>query len=296
MFRHQSGMIFAAGVLAAPLLAIAATSAWAQGGGPGVIAAPVAMRHPGSRDGWELTESANFYLWHQSTPAQAERLLHSAEEARTRICRRWFGDTGPDWQPRCELNLYPSKEAYQAATGLPDCIPAFAHTQHEGERVVSRQIDLRGDWPELRTAVLPHEITHIILSDRFGSRPLPSWVNEGIAVLSEPPGNIARHLRNLPRYRDEGLLCHVGTLMEQGDYPDRRAMGAFYAQSVSVVQFLEKEKGSEALIAFLHCARRQGFAPALRRHYQMTYADLEQRWHVYAFHDQLAKANNQNEE
>jgi hypothetical protein len=254
-----------------------------QSGTAMMPAAPVAVTHGNeSASGWYVADSTNYRLWHQGTRAQAEEILRAAEAARTRVYQRWFGDPPAAWQPRCELNLYPSRESYQAATGLPDRVPAYAHTQHEGERVLARQIDLRGDWPELLTAVLPHEITHLILSDQFGSRPLPCWANEGIAVLSEPQENIARHLRALPRYRDQGLLCGLGSLMEQTDYPDRRVLGAFYAQSVSLVQFFVHEKGPQTLIAFLHDARRQGFARALRRHYQMDFADLEQRWQQYA--------------
>jgi hypothetical protein len=253
-----------------------------------IPARPVAVSHAQeSRNGWYVAQSANFRLWHQGTRGQAEEILRVAEAARARVYRRWFSEHTGDWQPVCELNLYPSRESYQAATGLPDRVPGYAHSQHEGERVVARQIELRGDWPELLTAVLPHEITHLILSDQFGSRPLPCWANEGIAVLSEPEENVSRHLRNLPRYREQGVLCSLGYLMEQNDYPDRRVLGAFYAQAVSLVQFLVHEKGPETLIAFLHSARRQGFTPALQRHYQMDFADLEQRWQQFAFGERL---------
>jgi hypothetical protein len=102
-------------------------------------------------------------------------------------------------------------------------------------------------------------------------------------VLNEPPANIGRHLRNLSRHRDEGLLFSVQGLVESTDYPDRRAMGAFYAQSVSLVQFLVEERGPEAFTAFLRCAMRAGAGPALRRHYGMTFDELEQRWQRHAF-------------
>jgi hypothetical protein len=280
--RRDAGLILAAALLIAHFVAGSPTAALAQ----------VVVRHAdGTNEGWFFAETENFRLWHQGSRAQAEEVLQTAERARTRVCRKWFGEAVGPWQPRCELNLYPSGAAYQAATGLPDRAPGFAQTRHEGERVVSRQIDLRGDWPELLTALLPHEVTHIVFADQFGSRPLPSWASEGIAVLTEPSQNIARHLRNLPRHRDEGLLLSVKDLVEQSGYPNRYGMGAFYAQSVSLVQFLEKEKGPEALTAFLRCARRAGMAPALRRHYGMTFEELEQRWQQHAFHDSsLAKS------
>jgi len=277
--RREAGLIVAAALLSAQVVALLPTAARAQG-----APAAIAVRHAdAATDGWLFAATENFGLWHQEARAQAEEVLRTAERARARVLRRWFGkDVGP-WQPKCELNLYPSGAAFQQATGLPDRTPGFAQTRYEGERVVSRRIDLRGDWAELLTAVLPHEVTHIVLADQFGSRPLPSWANEGIAVLTEPADNIARHLRNLRRQRDEGLLLGVKDLMDRSGYPDRYGMGAFYAQSVSLVRFLEQEKGPEALTAFLRCAQRAGMAPALRRHYGMTFEELEQRWQQHAF-------------
>jgi Peptidase MA superfamily len=245
---------------------------------------PIVIRHvDSSTEGWSVADSANFRLWHQDSRARAEQVLRAAERARTRVSRKWFGAVAGPWEPRCELNLYPSAMAYQRATGLPARAPGYALTQHEGERVISRRIDLRGDWPDLLATVLPHEVTHIVLSDQLGSQPLPSWANEGIAVLNEPPANIARHLRNLARHRDEGMLFSMQGLVESTDYPDRRAMGAFYAQSISLVQLLVKERGPEAFTSFLRCTMRAGAGPALRRHYGMTFDELERRWQQHAF-------------
>jgi hypothetical protein len=33
---------------------------------------------------------------------------------------------------------------------------------------------------------LPHEITHVVLADRFNTKPMPRWADEGMAVLTEP--------------------------------------------------------------------------------------------------------------
>jgi hypothetical protein len=47
------------------------------------------------------------------------------------------------------------------------------------------------------------------------------------------------------------------------------------------VQFLVQEKGPEAFTAFLRCSNRGGPELALRRHYGMTFEDLETRWSQY---------------
>ncbi len=36
------------------------------------------------------------------------------------------------------------------------------------------------------TAILPHEVTHVVLADLFTTQQIPRWADEGIAVLAEP--------------------------------------------------------------------------------------------------------------
>jgi hypothetical protein len=110
----------------------------------------IAIRHTDDPTaGWFVAESPSFRLWHQQSRAGAERVLQAAEQARARVFRKWFSTVAGAWDFKCELYLYPSREAYHAATGLPPRAPGYAQTRHEGERVVVRRIDLRGDWPEL---------------------------------------------------------------------------------------------------------------------------------------------------
>jgi hypothetical protein len=232
---------------------------------------------------WQAAQTPNFRLWHQQSREEAERLLVAAERARSRIYVRWFGKDGPTWDVRCDLYLYADGGSYRAATGLPDSAPGYAQSTSEGQRIIARRIDLRGDWPSLLEGVLPHEVTHIVMADLFAGGPVPCWANEGIAVLNEPTARIALHLQNLPRYRDEGVLFSVRELVEQAAYPEPRYLAVFYAQSVSLVQFLAREKGAAALPEFLRCACRAGFGAALRRHYGMTVDELEQRWREHAF-------------
>jgi hypothetical protein len=238
---------------------------------------------PESADGWRVAETTNFRLWHRDARAVAEQALTSAERTRALVFRKWFGETGGQWTPRCVLCLYPTGQAYQQATGVPEAVPGNSQTQHEGGRVVSRRIDLRGDRPGVLETVLPHEVAHVVLADRFDGRAVPCWANEGIAVLTEPAVQHSRHLRSLSRHRDEGRLFGVRELVELAGYPQRHLVGAFYAQSVSLVQFLTAEKGPETLTAFLRDAPRSGLAAALRRHYGMTFDELDARWRRHAF-------------
>ena len=127
----------------------------------------------------------------------------------------------------------------------------------------------------------------MVLAGRFGAEPLPHWVDEGMAVLSEPRERIDLHLHNLPRHRFDGELYPVGELMQMGQYPDDgRRIGAFYAESVSLVEFLSgyKHKGPQVFARFLSDGLHDGFEPALDRYYGIhDFDDLQQRWQRYAF-------------
>jgi hypothetical protein len=36
------------------------------------------------------------------------------------------------------------------------------------------------------TSALPHELTHVVLAEKFTRKQIPRWANEGMAILSEP--------------------------------------------------------------------------------------------------------------
>ena len=57
-------------------------------------------------------------------------------------------------------------------------------------KVWRRQIIVRGDKPAEIKRVLGHELTHVILADRFPTKQIPRWADEGIAVLSEPASRL----------------------------------------------------------------------------------------------------------
>ena len=144
----------------------------------------------------------------------------------------------------------------------------------------TRRIDLHCDDPNMTYAVLPHEATHVVLAGRFGDQPVPRWADEGMAVLTEPREKIERHLRHLPEYRRDSQLFPVRQLMSLNDYPDPRYIGSFYAESVSVVEFLTKAGGAPKFTQFLREGlRSNNYEAALQRHYgYRNFADLEQRW------------------
>jgi tetratricopeptide (TPR) repeat protein len=246
----------------------------------------VEVRHtPAQGTGWAVAETTSFRILHRQSVEFAEQVARAAEQARAAASQKWFGDVPVAWSPRCDLCLHATSEDYSRETRAPRWSPGHSTMKQEGERVTIRRIDLRCDDPHLLDAVLPHEVTHIVLCGRFGRQAVPRWADEGMAVLMEPRSRIELHLRNLPGHRQEHTLFSVGQILEMTNYPDARSIGPFYAQSVSLVEFLSTQAGGPQIFGrFLRDGMAHGYDKALRQHYSIEgFADLQQRWEKHAF-------------
>jgi hypothetical protein len=242
----------------------------------------VQVRHL-SRDaeGWSIVETASFRVHYTLSREQAEQAAKIAERTRADVQQKWFGGPGEDWSPKCDLFLFATAQDY-AKTGVPGTSPGHSKITMENGHVVGRIVYLHCDDPNMLVAVLPHEATHVVLAGQFGEQQVPRWADEGLAVLSEPREKIERHLRNVSRCRQDGLLFTLHQLVQLSDYPDPRYIGAFYAQSVSLVEYLASERGPRVFVEFLRDGLRGGYEAALQRHYGCQgFADLEQRWTQY---------------
>lgn len=240
--------------------------------------------------GWCLAESANFRVFHNQPQELAARVAREAERTRTEMMAKWFGSVERPWNSKCDIYLHATAQDYHKLTGLPTDSPGHSKLAMEGTRLVAPQVHLRCDHSNMVTAILPHETTHVVLAAGFSDVAVPRWADEGIAVLTEPREQIDRHLRNLTKHYQEGTLFPVRELVEQTyqpqqeKYPEARRIGAFYAQSISLVEFLTNLKGPQTLTAFLRDGVRQGYEPALQRYYGMRdFQELQQRWTRHAF-------------
>lgn len=236
-------------------------------------------------DSWRVAETPNFCLFHQHSRAFAETVLRTAERTRIVQMRKWFDKVGDDWSPKCSLYLYPSSEAYSEATGAP-LQPGGGHTDIQAEegRVLGRRIHVHGTRNFLLNGVVPHEVTHAVLAGRLGRDRVPRWADEGMAILAEERSHIAVHFRQLPRWRSEEALFSTRGLLEMRDYPEPRSLGVFYAQSVSLVDFLTREKGAKCFADFVRDGTRNGYGTSLRKHYNWSFAELDRRWRRHAFY------------
>ena len=236
-------------------------------------------------DEWTyVAETANFQVLHKTSRALACQAARIAERTRSDMQRKWLGGPAKDWECRCEIYLYATGQDYSQATGAPESSAGHSSFRVVSGDVVGRRIDLHCDDLNMLATVLPHETTHTVVAGCFGEQQIPRWADEGMAVLTEPRRIVDRHLRRVPEYRDR--LFDLQLLMEMTSYPEAGSIPVFYAESVSLVDFLVSEKGAPVFGQFLRDGMRSGYEPALRRYYGCrSYADLERRWSGHAFRE-----------
>jgi hypothetical protein len=245
----------------------------------------VSVRHASRQEGgWSVAETVNFRIFHSQSRKDAERAARVLEKTRASAMSRWFGKVAEPWSPRCDVYLHPTARTYARTTGAPAGSPGHSTLTLDAGRVLARRVDVRAGDEHALTSVLPHETAHVVLAGRFGRHFTPRWADEGVAVLSEPRERVNLHLRNLPTHRREGTLFSVGKLMRMDQYPEPRLIGPFYAQSVSLVEFLCKKKDPATFTRFLEAGLEHGWPAALRRHYGWSgFAELDREWRRYAF-------------
>jgi hypothetical protein len=247
--------------------------------------APIAIRHIKPENGWDVAETANFRILHKGQSRETvEKAATIAEQSRSASLRKWFGEQEDKWQPACEIFLHATNQEYVHETNKPANSPGHSTVKLEGDRVISRRIDLHCDEPTMLAQRLPHETTHVVLAGKFGDKPLPRWADEGLAVMAEPREQIDRYLAKLQDCRKARQLFYFNKMLEMQDYPDARRIDAFYCESVSLVQFLIQQKDPYTLTKFLRDGQRNGFEAAARTQYGFNNLnELQQSWEKYAF-------------
>ena len=234
-----------------------------------------------------MHETPNFRIFHTDARL-AELAAEAAESVRAAQAKRWGSPAlQKPWNPRCEIYLHPTGKAFAAATGQAETSPGFSTIESNGNRITTRRVLLRGDHPQLLTAILPHEVTHVVVADLFTDQQIPRWADEGIAVLSEPSAEQNLRAADLHDSLSAGQVFDLRKLMSI-DTPDAKDWSLYYAQSVSLTRFLVEQGTPEQLIQFVRESGRKGIEPALREIYGIGgFAELEERWQAFA-REQLA--------
>ena len=227
---------------------------------------------------WQTFMTANFRIFHNDEPLARKAAL-KAENARRSAAKRWSGtEPASPWTPKCDLYLYPTAEVFANLTQQSRESPGFSTVKLEGGRVTARVVKLRADNAKMLDAVLPHEVTHIVLADLFPAQQIPRWADEGMAVLSEPESEQTLRIRDLATPIRNDVVFQLEVLMT-ADYPGGNHWALYYAQSVSLTRYLVGIGTPRQFVEFVRASQARGIDVALKENYGIEgVAQLESRW------------------
>ncbi|MEX0676991.1 MAG: peptidase MA family metallohydrolase [Pirellulales bacterium] len=229
---------------------------------------------------WHVVETANFRILSFGTHPVSPETARACESLRGQLARQWLADDPKPWSPKCDVVLQPTDEAYlrEVGGGGRNTV-ASALIDRRDSRICRRRIDVRASGSDWQTLALAHELAHVVLADRFVHQALPRWVDEGMAILADPPEKRERHERALKRAVARGAQFRLAELLALADYPAADRWGTFYGQSASLVEYLVAQQGHGRFVEFVDLALEHGYENALRRVYSVGIGELERRWH-----------------
>jgi hypothetical protein len=230
--------------------------------------------------GWLIQETASFRIFSRANSADSRRLPEACEALRRQLQETWLGNASDEWSPRCDVVLHPTVEGYVRELG-PASRQSSGCTSIDIKKgqVLKRRIDLRADADDWMSSALPHELTHVVLAERFATKQIPRWADEGMAILSEPSARQAVRRSAMERALSKAPRYSAGDLMALSEYPGGMQRDAFYGQSASLVAFLIERDSPERFLEFVELSQKQGIERAIHDVYGLrSLAELDARW------------------
>lgn len=229
---------------------------------------------------WKELRGDHFIIFYGENDKFASEVLRKAEEGYNRIA----SDLGYvrysnfwQWEKRVKVTIYPTKEAYLAATRQKEWSEGSAN-------YIKKEIAGYSGSQGFVDSILPHEIAHLIFRDFVGFQgEVPVWLDEGVAQWQEPSK------RQLVKYFIK-KLHEAGRVLSLKDLTQtdvRFVEGSqeaqdFYVQAASVVDFLIARFGTDNFTNFCRQLRDgKALDEALRHTYSPRIsglADLEKQW------------------
>ncbi len=231
-------------------------------------------------------QSKNFVVDSFAGGPTPDRIAALCESLRVELGRAWCDGELKTWNPRCEIVVHATLAKYVQAVGQNGSQTLGSSLiQVNSGRTLSRRIDLLVDAAGDLSA-LPHELTHVVLSDRFEGRQPPHWFDEGAAMLADTLRKQSLHERDCRDALRSGSAMPLAELLNLEQFTSANQMPAFYGQSASLTRFLCQKDDITKVTRFACDATKVGYRQALLTHYKIeSIEELERLWRHYVNND-----------
>lgn len=230
-----------------------------------------------------IAETPNFRVHCCTSKVRLREMAESCERWKDRCQTAWLGENSRAWSKRCEVVVHSNVGTYSKTLGPGSERTSGCSTiRIERGQVVERRIDLRSDAAGWASESLPHELTHVVLADRFTKSQIPAWADEGIAMLAESPDKLEKRLSELRGIVATGQTVALQDLVQLAEGPSPKARAAFYGQSVTLTGLLLERGTPTQFLQFVESGSQAGYDKALRDVYGIeSWETLEGEWQTF---------------
>jgi hypothetical protein len=197
----------------------------------------------------------------------AARIARGAETNLRDLSQKWLAREPAEWGEPCQISVSLGSENNRGSSTF---------VFREG-RVVRQEMHLEGNLERILDGVLPHEMTHVVLTGYFG-RPFPRWADEGGATLAEGELQTTQYREQMRRLLATPSRCiPLRELFGLEHYP--RDAFAFYETGFSISRYLVGLKGRREFVAFVTAGMDGDWNDAVRHSYGFeTVEELQTAW------------------
>ncbi len=232
---------------------------------------------------WSEEKSPHFIVHHYKDRSFANQIKKASEKYYKEIAREIGFSRHSNfwtWDNRCHIYLFPNKETYIQSTKQPEWSAGAAD-------YTNRSIYSYKGSKSFLTALLPHELTHLIFRDFVGfTGQIPLWLDEGLAQYEEKEKllDLRKQVKEVVEAEKQIPLIQLMQLDVRGS-KDTALVALFYAQSSMLVGYLIEEFGPDKFTHFCRQLRdEKGVEEALTFAYPgkfRTIEELEEAWVDY---------------
>lgn len=198
---------------------------------------------------WNIEKSTHFIVYYKHAQKTfVDELIMQAENYYNRIAddlgfRRfnfWL------WENRAKIYIYDDREDFHTSTGFVSWSAGLAITK---AKTIHTYPYAKGFFE----TILPHELGHIIFREFVGFDNLlvPIWLDEGVASSLEE-GRAALSGKIIKPAIADGTFIPIKNLAKFNPQltQENKKINLFYAESISIVNYLIKEFGKDNFIIF----------------------------------------------
>ncbi|PIQ88282.1 MAG: hypothetical protein COV72_09215 [Candidatus Omnitrophica bacterium CG11_big_fil_rev_8_21_14_0_20_42_13] len=190
---------------------------------------------------WREKRSEHFIIYFKDVPVDfIEEIVKTAEDCYVQITQNlgfvrynfWL------WDNRAKFYIYNDKEHYLSDTRQPEWSAGAAQSY---EKIIKTYPQMSGFFD----SIMPHELGHIIFREFIGYKAvIPLWLEEGVASYQEKSKRLVADTIVKSAIKENRFIpLDKLSAMDIRSKTDKKIVELFYAESVSIVNFLIKKFG-----------------------------------------------------